>query len=273
MSEKTLEIITLRPDAKHWSKSRDDKLDPTNPVLFLSPVMILVIWEIVGQLNLIDTRFFPPPSQIAVVFWQQIASGELFYHTGITLYRVLVGFAVGSIIGTFVGITMGLSSLARVTLYPLIAAIYPIPKVAIFPLLLLVMGLGEGAKLATIIASCFFFLTISGMSGVMNVPHVYKDVGRNFGANYWNFVTTIALPAALPPIFAGLRLSLGTAFLVGVSIEFISAQEGIGWMIWHSWELFSLPLMFVGLLTVSFLGLVLTFMLDFAEKRLVPWKS
>jgi len=262
--------IVLTPSAKEQKRNQ---LDPSNPVLLLSPALILIVWELVAQLGLIDVRFFPAPSTVAHTFWQEVKSGMWFYHVRMTLMRVLVGFTVGAFAGILAGVIMGLSSFVRVAVYPLIAAIYPVPKVAIFPLVLLILGIGEASKITTVIASCFFFLAISAMSGVLNIPNVYKDVGKNFGASRAAFITTIALPAAMPAIFSGLRLALGAAFLVDVSIEFVSAQEGIGWLIWHSWELFSLPLMFVGLLTVSFLGLLLTFSLDFVEEKLVPWRT
>ncbi len=241
-------------------------------VYLISPVALLVIWQIVGTLDLIDLRFFPLPSQIAETFVQELLSGEWFVHVGATLGRVMFGFIVGSALGIITGAVMGLIPWVRFCVYPLVAAIYPIPKIAIFPLILLILGLGEAAKLVTIAASCFFFLTISTMSGVMNIPRVYMDVGKNFGSKGLDFILTIAIPAALPAIFSGLKLALGAGFLVVVSLEFIDAQAGIGWQIWRSWELFSIRTMFVSLLTVSFLGLALVVVLEWLEKKLVPWR-
>lgn len=248
------------------------RFDHTSGLIYvISPAVLLAVWQIVGMLGWIDLRFFPLPSQIAVTFFQELMTGEWFVHVGATLGRVLFGFIVGSVLGIVVGALMGLVPWVRFCVYPLIASIYPIPKIAIFPLILLIFGLGEVSKLVTISASCFFFLAISAMSGVLNIPRVYMDVGRNFGARGMDFILTIAIPAALPAIFAGLKLALGASFLVVVSLEFINAESGIGWQIWRSWELFSIRTMFVSLLTVSFLGLVLVVALDWLERRLVPW--
>jgi NitT/TauT family transport system permease protein len=238
----------------------------------ISPALLLAVWQIVGMLGWIDLRFFPLPSQIAVTFVQDLVSGNWFIHVGATLGRVLFGFIAGSALGILTGALMGLVPWVRFSAYPLIASIYPIPKIAIFPLILLIFGLGEASKLVTISASCFFLLAISSMSGVMTIPRVYMDVGRNFGARGMDFIATIAIPAALPAIFSGLKLALGSAFLVVVSLEFINAESGIGWQIWRSWELFSIRTMFVSLLTVSFLGLALMVALDWLERRLVPWR-
>jgi len=241
-------------------------------VYIVSPAILLAVWQVVGMLGWINLRFFPLPSQIAMTFAEDLMSGTWFFHVGATLGRVLFGFTVGSALGILVGALMGLIPWVRFCAYPLIASIYPIPKIAFFPLILLIFGLGEASKLVTISASCFFFLAISAMSGVMSIPRVYMDVGRNFGARGLDFIATIAIPAALPAIFSGLKLALGSAFLVVVSLEFINAESGIGWQIWRSWELFSIKTMFVSLLTVSFLGLALVVVLDWLERRLVPWR-
>jgi NitT/TauT family transport system permease protein len=181
------------------------------------------------------------------------------------------GFGAGATLGILLGAFMGLIPAVRITFFPLIGAIYPIPKIALFPLILLIMGFGEASKLVTVAASCTFMLSINVMTGVLNIPAVYKDVGNMFGASRIAFIRTVAIPAALPVVFAGLRLALGSSFLVVVGVEFIGAQQGIGWLIWHSWELFSIKLMFVGLLTVSALGLSFMLILGWVEKKLIPW--
>jgi NitT/TauT family transport system permease protein len=238
----------------------------------LSPILILMIWELGARAGWVDVRFFPPPSQVAETFASMIRSGEWFHHVGLTLWRVLSGFVAGSAVGVLVGLAMGLSPLVRVIVYPLIGAIFPIPKIAIFPLVLIIFGLGELSKFATVSLTCFFFLAINSMVGVLNIPRVFMEVGRNFEVGRIRFFLTIALPASLPMIFAGLRLAIGAAFLVVVAVEFVSSDGGIGWLIWHSWELFSIKLMFVGLLTVSGLGLLLISGIDAIERTIVPWR-
>jgi len=239
----------------------------------LSPVLLLIIWEFAARAGWVDTRFFPPPSQVAETFASMIRSGEWFHHVGLTLWRVLSGFLAGSILGVFVGLAMGLNTLVRMLVYPLIGAIFPIPKIAIFPLVLIVFGLGERSIFVTVSLSCFFFLAVNSMVGVLNMPRVFVDVGKNLEVGRAGFFLTIALPASLPMVFAGLRLALGAAFLVVVAIEFVSASAGIGWLIWHSWELFSIKLMFVGLLTVAGLGLALMYGVDALERVVVPWRQ
>jgi len=237
----------------------------------LSPALVLLVWQIAGSLGFLDLRFFPTPSMIAVTFWEQVKTGEWFLHVGATVGRVLLGFVTGSFVGIVTGTLMGLVPAVRLSVYPLVAAFYPIPKIAIFPLILLIFGMGETSIFITIAATCFFLLSISAMAGVLNIPQVYLDVGKNFGANRLYFIRTVAIPAALPVIFSGLKLALGAAFLVVVSIEFVNASTGIGWQIWRSWELFSIRTMFVSLLTISLLGLILVISLDWLERKLVPW--
>ena len=262
------DVVVLDPEKKPSSSS-----DASSGLSYLaSPVLILALWETVAALNWIDVRFFPPPSVVFHTFVEEVKSGSWFIHVGATLARVGVGFIGGSLLGVTIGAIMGLIPAVRITIFPIIASIYPIPKIAIFPLVLLILGLGEASKLVTVAASCTFLLSINVMAGVLNIPRVYKDVGRTFAASRFDFIRTIAIPAALPVVFSGLRLALGTSFLVVVGIEFIGAQQGIGWLIWHSWELFSIKLMFVGLLTISFLGLILMLAIGWLEKLLVPWR-
>lgn len=239
----------------------------------LSPMLLLVLWEIAARAGMVDTRFFPPPSQVAETFGEMMASGDWFRHVGLTVWRVLTGFVAGSLIGVFVGLAMGLSPPVRMLVHPLIAAVFPIPKIAIFPLVLIIFGLGEKSVFVTVSLSCFFFLAVNSMAGVLSVPRVFVDVGKNLEVGRTRFFLTIALPGSLPMIFAGLRLAIGAAFLVVVAIEFVSASGGVGWLIWHSWELFSIKLMFVGLLTVAALGLVLMYGLDAVERVFVPWRQ
>lgn len=168
---------------------------------------------------------------------------------------------------------MGLSRIVRAALKPMVGALYPIPKTAIFPLLLLIFGIGEPSKYAIVAIGVFFLVLLNTMAGVLSIEPVYIDVGRNFGANRRDVFRTIALPGALPLIFTGLRLAWGNALLLIVVAEIIGARSGIGAFIWNSWQTFQVERMYVGLLAISFIGYLSFLIIDELQRWLVPWKG
>ncbi|WP_222430816.1 ABC transporter permease [Cohnella terricola] len=213
------------------------------------------------------------PSQIAVAFWKLIENGQLLKDVTASLTRVLVGFAIGGIPGIIIGILMGQSSVIRSLLNPIVAAIYPIPKLAILPLLLYIFGLGEASKYAVIAIGVFFILVVNTMTGAMGVPAIFTEVGKEYGASRLTIFRTIVLPSALPVIFAGIKLAWGTAFLLIVAAEFVGAKSGIGYLIWNSWQVFSIEQMYVGLIVIAFLGFITLLILDGLEAKLLPWRK
>ena len=241
-------------------------------VSLFSPLLLLVIWEVLARVGILDMRFFSAPSIIARFFWNMILSGELLNHVNASLMRIGIGFVMGSVPGVMLGIIMGLSRIVRAGLNPMVAATYPIPKIAILPLILLIFGLGEQSKYVIVAIGTFYFALINTMAGVMNIDKIYLDVGKNFGASRINIWRTVALPGALPMIFAGIKLGWGVALLLIVAAEFVGAKSGIGFLIWNSWQVFSIEQMFVGLLVISTLGFTSFTILDELEKVVIPWR-
>lgn len=242
-------------------------------VSLFSPLLLLVIWEVLVRVGILDHRFFSMPSTISGYFWNMLRSGEMATHLGASLARIGIGFLMGCIPGITLGIIMGLSRIVRAGLNPMIAATFPIPKIAILPLILLIFGLGEQSKYVIVAIGTFYFALINTMAGVMNIDKIYLDVGKNFGASRVNLWLTVALPGAMPMIFAGVKLGWGVALLLIVAAEFVGAKSGIGFLIWNSWQVFSIEQMFVGLLVISALGFISFLILDEVEKVVVPWKA
>lgn len=238
----------------------------------LSPLLLLAVWEVLVRTGLLDARFFPAPSMVVGTFWRLLLSGELLTHVGISLLRSLIGFAMGALPGLVLGLSMGLFPLARAAIWPSIGALYPIPKIAILPLVMLLFGLGEPSKWVIIAIGVFFPVLINSMAGVMGIEKIYHDVGKNFGANRLNRYLTIALPGALPLVIAGLRLGWGIALLLIVAAEFVASKSGLGYLIWGSWQTFAVEEMYVGIITISALGYLSFLLLDALGRLLVPWK-
>lgn len=239
----------------------------------LSPLGLLLIWEVCAQLHLIDARFFPAPSAIFSFGYTLLVSGELLKHTAITLQRMFWGTLIGGIPALVLGIIMGLNRPIRALIDPLVAATYPIPKSAILPLALLIFGLGEGSKIFMVAIGVFFPVLINSAAGVLEINNIYLDVGRNFKASRSQIFRTIALPGALPVIMTGFKLGIGIGLIMVTMAEMLGgADSGLGFMIWNAWQIFSVEQMYVGLFVIALIGFLLTMLLDEIEGWLIPWK-
>lgn len=253
----------------------------------LSPLLILALWELAAQTGIVDARFFPPPSQIAVAFWRMLTHdargaalgfSEIFTRSillrdlWISLSRIIIGFFLGAVPGLIIGLSMGLFRPVRLILRPIISATYPIPKLALLPLVLVIFGLGETSKYVIIALGTFFMVLINTMAGVLNLDKIYLDVAKNFGASRRDFYTRVALPGAMPLIFTGLELGMGMALLLIVAAEMNGAAEGIGARVWMSYAIFNLREMYVAFILIASLGYLFAEALASLQRRIVPWK-
>lgn len=246
-------------------------------VAVLAPIGLLCAWEAVVRLGLIDPRFFPAPSSIAGTFYYLLFevpwADSLTHQVLVSLLRVTIGFALGAIPAIALGVVMGLVPLVRAAVQPMVAAIFPIPKVAVLPIIMLIFGIGEESKWVIIATGVFFQVLIATATGVANIDKIYMDVGRNFRASRLDTYRKIAIPGALPTIFAGLRLGWGIALLLLVTAEMVSSDGGIGYLIWKAWQTLSVEEMYVGLVAIAAIGIVSFWVFDLVEDRLLPWRS
>ncbi len=242
-------------------------------ISILSPFIVLLIWEITIRLEILNPIFFPPPSEVAVVLYKMIISGELWEHLSISLQRIILGFFLGAIPGIILGLLMGWSRGIRAFFDPIVAATYPIPKISLLPLLLVIFGIGEASKVATIAIAAFFLVLIATAHGVMMIDPILVQAAHNYGARGWKLFAKVILPASLPAIFTGLRLALGVSLLIIVAAEFVAANRGIGYLIWISWSVLAVGKMYVGLVVIAILGIIFTVGLERLGKALMPWSQ
>lgn len=243
-----------------------------NTLSVLSPLSLLVVWELMARAGWIDTRVLSSPVLILKSLMPLVTSGDLLHNTLVSVQRVVLGFLAGGIPGILIGLSMGLFPLVRSAIEPMIQATYPIPKLAIMPLILLVFGLGEMSKIFTIAIGVFYLVVINTMAGVLHIEKIYLDVARNFGASRRDFYLTVAFPGALPMIFTGLKLGMGMALILVVAAEMSAAKAGVGWMIWRAYDMFAIEQMFVALMVLSVLGYLFSILLNVVEHRVIPWK-
>jgi NitT/TauT family transport system permease protein len=248
----------------------DQKVPAYVPVLGITGLLLL--WELICRLNIVPPLFLPAPTAIIADGWQMISSGELFRHLMASLTRILGGYAIGAVLGITVGLILGFSKWADAVFTPIVYSIYPIPKIALLPLIILWFGIGEMPKVAIIALGVFFPVLINTFSGVKNVDPILIKAAVTFGSNHLNVIRKVILPGALPTIFAGLKLAAGTALLLLVSAEMIAAQYGIGAMVLHYGNLMITTKLMAGVLLLSLLGLLFNRGLQWLERKLIPWK-
>jgi len=268
------------------------------------PILLLVAWELIVRAEYLSPRWFPPPTRILAALWDLTVSYDRFNETSLfgrpwlvpqalvnggwesawrlfteshvltTLVRVFAGFFLGTVPGILLGMIMGMNRTVRAMLDTAMSAVYVLPKIAIFPIMMLIFPnpFGEGPKIAVVAISAFFLVAINTMVGVRDIDPVYIQAGRNYGANRWQLFRHVILPGALPVIFAGLRLALGTALIVIVAIEFVRAKKGVGFLTFYYWEVLLTDKMYAGLLVIMGLGVLLTQGLQWVQRKVMPWQ-
>lgn len=227
-------------------------------------------WEWAAGHNL-PSLFFPAPSKILFTLMRWIWQGELWLDIGLTLYRMGCGFLVGGSLGIGLGLLMGWSRRARSLGEPFVAALHPMPKSALLPLFLILMGLGEGPRLALVGLAAFFPLLINTMSSVQHIEPAYLEAAANYGARGWRLFRHILIPASLPGIFSGARIALNTSLTLAITAELLTSQNGLGARIWLAWQILRTENLYATLLVVALLGLLSNALLTTLARRLMPW--
>jgi ABC-type nitrate/sulfonate/bicarbonate transport system permease component len=239
----------------------------------VSPLGLLLAWELAARAGLIDVRFFPAPSDIILKLIEMARSGELTENVLISLERIVLGFLLGGVPAIVIGIAMGIWRPVRALVDPLIVATYPIPKSSLLPLILLIFGLGEMSKVVMVAIGVFYPMAINATAGVLQINQIYLDVGKSFKASPWDTFRTIALPGALPFIMTGVKLGAGLALILIAVAEMVGAKSGIGYMIWSAWETFAVAKMYVGLFVIALIGFAISLLLNEIERWVIRWKA
>lgn len=238
-----------------------------------SPFLLLLLWEAMSRFGLLDRRFFPPPSEVIWSARSMVQDGSLAAAVLSSLRRLAIGYVSGALLGVVVGLWLGLSSWSRALFEPWLIVTYPVPKLAVYPLLVLIVGLGEAPIVLLLAIAIFYVVAINLIAGVLSIRPVILDVGRDCGASFLQLVRTVALPASMPHIFTGLELAMGIAYIVLIAAEFVGAKSGLGSVIWSSWQLFDVAPMYVAIVTISVLGYVSVMLLRLLAGVMMPWRD
>lgn len=245
---------------------------PRGTTSWLVFAVVLAAWQAAGSLELVSALFLPSPSAIVRALWRLAVSGELWGHVSISLVRIGAGWIIGTALGISVGLAVGLFSLARAAGLPIVSALFPIPKIALLPLLILWLGIGETSKIATIALGVFFPTVIAVYSGVDQVPNNLIRMAQSFELPFLAIVRKVVVPGALPNIVAGFRISASIALLLVVSAEMIGAETGIGAFVLQAGNLMQTDQLMAGVVVLSILGLAVARGIGALEARVTRWR-
>jgi len=239
----------------------------------LSIVAFVGIWELLVRLHGIAPIYLPAPSSIAVYLWRMTADGSMAFHLGATLLRIFVGFAVASAAGVLLGLAMGMSRTVARVADIWIAALYPLPKISLIPLLIIWLGTGELYKIMISAITAFFPVVISTYAGIRQADRGLIKAAQDLGADWRQIQLKVIIPAAIPSIFAGLQLGMGVTIILVVAAEMIggSGRSGMGYLLISSGQVMETEKVFASLIVMAVMGAVIMKSQQWLDRRLAPW--
>ncbi|PEL16925.1 ABC transporter permease [Bacillus toyonensis] len=237
------------------------------------PVIILIIWQLAGVFGLVTKTVLPTPLDIFLAFQELIKTGELFGHLSISVFRAAAGFFIGGGLGVILGTIVGFSTRSEQYLDPSVQMLRTVPHLAVAPLFVLWFGFGETSKVLLIADGAFFPLYVNAFLGIRGVDSKLFDVARVLEFNKRKLITKLILPAVLPNLLLGARLSLGVAWVSLVVAELMGSTEGIGYMIMDARQFSNTDIVFVGIIIFAFVGKFSDSLVRLLEVKFLRWRD
>ena len=247
---------------------------PENLLLkLILPLALLVAWKLVTTLTDISSILLPKPESVLRDLFTYIGNGEVLHHTLVSLRRCFIGFAAGSAAGIFLGVVLGWFKRLEAFFDVVFGFMRSVPKTALAPLLIVWFGFGESPKILLIGLAAFFYTLIPTIEGVRNVDRMLIKSARSLGANQAQIISGVILPAALPTIYAGIRIAATSSLVVLVFVEIIAGNDGLGFLLEDARESLNMSTMFMTLIVIGILGFALDGLVRFTEKAIMPWQK
>lgn len=244
---------------------------------FLKPsvaiVAFLALWEIAPRVGLVDEVFLPPFTTVVGAFLDLAQSGELWQHVSASLFRALVGFFFAIAIAIPLGIAIAWYRPVADFLNPILELFRNTAALALLPVFVLILGIGEESKVALVIYACAFPILLNTISGVRTVDPLLVKSASSLGLSPIRLFQKVVLPAAVPTIFTGIRMAAASSILVLIAAEMVGAKAGLGYLITASQYNFQIPNMYAGIIAISILGLTINAVLVLVERRLSRWRA
>lgn len=240
---------------------------------FAVPLMIALAWESATRLGLIDPLFLPPLSRVFGAFWETVQSGEFFGHLVPSLSRALRGYLLAAALAVPLGFLFGWSRRVREYLGSVVEVLRPVPPISLIPLAILWLGIGDLSKVGIIAWACSWPIFLNSILGVQSINPVLIKSAMIMEIRGVRFFRMILLPASLPQVFTGFRISLAIALIVLVAAEMVGADRGLGYLILESERTFRSPMMFVGIISIAVIGYLLNELILWVERILFEYRE
>ena len=235
-------------------------------------VALLSVWEAAPRLGLSDQVFLPPFSEVIAAGWQLAQTGELYEDVSASLLRALSGFLISVVLIVPLGLVVGWYARLGNLLNQFIEICRNTAPLALLPVFILLLGIGELSKITMVVYSCAWPLLLNTIAAVKQVDPLLIKSARTMGATPQQLFRKVILPASLPTIFVGIRLASASAMLVLVASEMVGAKAGLGYLIINSQYSFLIPQMYFGILGITVIGLAFNAVLEALERRFMRWK-
>ncbi|QQK78674.1 ABC transporter permease subunit [Salicibibacter cibi] len=238
---------------------------------WILPILVLGIWQITSMVGIVSPSLFPAPTVVLASLWEMLSSGELLEHIQISLYRAFVGLIIGGVIGLILGVLNGWSRVSFLTFDTSIQMVRNIPHLALLPLAIVWMGIGETSKIFLVALGVMFPIYINTLHGIRSVDPGFIEMGKMYGLRGWQLFRHIYLPGALPSIFVGFRYALGVMWLTLIVAETIATSEGLGYLAMNARQFMQTDVIIVTVLLYALFGKLADVIAQFGEKRSLRW--
>lgn len=236
-------------------------------------IVFLLIWEVLPRIGIIDSFALPPFSTVVIAFINLALSGELLVNVGASLERAGLGFLLSLAVGIPLGILMGWFSKLEKFINPLIQIFRNTPVTALYPIFIIFFGLGEFSKISVIFWASIWATLINTIGGVKSIDPLLIKSARSMGISEFSLFRKVVLPASLPSVITGMRLSASTAVILLITAEMLGGSKGIGVFIFNSQQMYKIPEMYAGIITISLIGITINQLLVQFEKHTLVWKE
>ncbi|MDR1388713.1 MAG: ABC transporter permease [Treponema sp.] len=240
----------------------------------IAVLAFFAFWQAAPILGIADRQFIPALSDVLATMWNMLTTGNLHIHILVSFQRALLGFFIASVIALPLGFALG-GWFKRFEEYldPLLTVLSQVNPFSVFPVFILLFGIGEVAKIAIILWVCVWPILFGTINGVKNIDPLLVKAALAMGTPKFALFWKIVLPGAAPEIFAGLKQGAGISFFMLIAAEMIGATAGLGWLVLNSQINFQIKRLFVAVVTIAILGLAISYVIKLVEKRVLNWKE
>jgi ABC-type nitrate/sulfonate/bicarbonate transport system permease component len=268
------QIQTLTTATALTPRRRRSFLARHEPLVYgaLAVLCLLMLWEFCWQMGAISPLFFSGPTAVAAKFWELATNGSLLHDAAYTGRNFLIGFLLALITGVPIGVLLGWYRRLNLFFDPVVNALYAMPRIALYPLIIIWFGIGSGSKVFIVFLSATLPILVNTIAGVRNIDPDLLKAARAFCAKDRQIFVTVALPSSVPFILTGVRQGIALGLIGAIIGELFAGSEGIGYMISYAGQMFQTDTLLVGVVVVAAAGMMLTAAAERARRHFQRWR-